>query len=190
MIRSFFSAALLALAAATSASAAPTASGLTAGFSFQQYTGAATVGVGQVNTSNVLWWVEEADVNGVKSWFIFADPNGQQVVQATITFDLPVLEVITTTLGLADTRPTYGVDIDSDTLLNDYGHELGTGLELARGDQITWAFGSQTLTINWDASDPGDHIRVLTANVPEPGTWALAGIALAGLAAARRRKQA
>jgi len=190
MIRKLLGAALLALATAGS-QAAPVASGLPSGFSFQQYTGTATLGGGFVNISSVLFWVDEAEVNGVKSWYIFMDPNGQQTVEGFLTFDRPIIDVITRTSELSSTRPTYGVDIDNDGLFNDYTHELGTGLELAstNPDSISWPFGSNTLWISWNASDPGDHIRVLTSNnVPEPGTWALAGIALAGLAAARRRR--
>jgi len=46
------------------------------------------------------------------------------------------------------------------------------------------------LAIEWSASDPGDHIRVITA-VPEPQTWALmlSGFALLGLAAGRRARR-
>ena len=45
-----------------------------------------------------------------------------------------------------------------------------------------------TLTLAWNASDPGDHVRILTA-VPEPQTYALmlAGLGMTAWFARRRR---
>ena len=40
----------------------------------------------------------------------------------------------------------------------------------------------------WTASDPGDNIRVITAGIPEPASWAMpiAGFGMVGFAARRR----
>ncbi len=43
------------------------------------------------------------------------------------------------------------------------------------------------LTLDWNASNPGDHIRVLTA-VPEPGTYALMAAGLLAVAGIARRR--
>lgn len=49
-----------------------------------------------------------------------------------------------------------------------------------------------TLRVDMVVSEPGDWIRVITAQVPEPGTVAMLGVGLAGIAVsirARRRKR-
>ena len=58
---------------------------------------------------------------------------------------------------------------------------------LESGDTVS--FGGQTVNLSWNASDPGDYIRVMTA-VPEPATYAqlAGGLALMGAIARRRRR--
>lgn len=187
---SFISTALLALAATTSAGAAPVASGLAASQTFQAYTGAAAVGNGLVNTSDVLWFVEEGVANDLKSWFIFFDPSGSQSISATLVFDRPIVDVITDRVGLFQSQSTYGVDIDHDGNFNDYLNPAAVGLEAAQ-DAVVWSPGTHTLLLRWTASNPGDHIRVLVQanDVPEPASWGLAGVALAALAGTRMRRR-
>ena len=57
------------------------------------------------------------------------------------------------------------------------------GLEVV--DKSATSFTGSTLTLAWNASDPGDHVRILTA-VPEPQTYALmlAGLGMTLAAAA------
>ena len=185
---SILSTALLALAATTGAQAIPVASGLTLNQSFVEYSGAAVVGDGQVNTSSVLWFVDEVTANNLKSWFIFFDPSGSQSISATLTFDHAIVDVITDRLSLFQTQQTYGIDIDHDGVMDDYLNPAAVGLE-ANQDVVIWTPGSNTLQLRWTASNPGDHIRVLTQAVPEPATWGLAGLALAALAGTRLRRR-
>lgn len=180
----------LSLAATAAQAAVPTATGLPAGFSFLSYSGTTAVGLGQVNASNTLFYIDEQTVAGIKSWYIFFEPTGAQSVTATLTFDTPILNVLTTQSALAASDATYGIDVDGDAVFNDYASSTFIGPE--SGDLTSFVTGSHTLTISWFAADPGDHIRVLTAApvtaVPEPGTVALllAGLGVLGFVARRR----
>ena len=182
--------AALLLAGGAAQAADPVASGLPAGFSFSESSGAAAVGAGLVDTSDVLFFIDEQTVAGIKSWYIFFDPPGVQRVTATITFDSPIVSVLDTKPALDSSNATYGIDVDGDSVFNDYSTSLLIAPE--PGDVTTWAVSGTTVTINWLASDPGDHIRVLVqANpVPEPETWGLFAAGLAALGWRARRQGA
>jgi hypothetical protein len=187
-----------ALAAASSAqAAAPTVlpGTLTAGYTFQEYTNTATpVGAGLVDVDNVLYYIDEktasspfCPADACKSFLIFFDPSTPRTsVQATLQFSDPILATyghgILGVFRLTATSVPYGADGYT------YFPAVFTGPEdfgLESSDVVTVS-GSQ-LTIDWTASDPGDHLRVLVA-VPEAGTSAMLTSGLLAMAWMARRR--
>lgn len=177
-------------AAGAAHAADPVASGLPVGYSFSEYSGAAAVGAGLVDTVNQAFFIDEKTVAGVKSWYIFFDPAGVQGLSGVITFDTPIIGVLDTKPALDASNATYGIDVDGDAVFDDYTTSLLIAPE--RGDSTAWSAGGFTVTLDWLTADPGDHIRVLTqaAVVPEPETWALlvAGVAALGWRTRRRAR--
>jgi hypothetical protein len=99
--------------------------------------------------------------------------------------------VLSSRSDLSSSNGTYGIDVDGDSVFDDYATPRFVSPEPSHwpfGDSVTWTPGSQSLTVNFDALRPGDHIRVLVSAVPEPSTYALFGAGLLGLLAVRRRR--
>lgn len=176
------------LAAGVARAGDPVATGLPAGYSFSEYSGAAAVGQGLVDTSNVAFFIDERTVAGIKSWYIFFDPERAQSLTATFTFDSAIVDVLDTKPSLDASNATYGIDVDGDGVFDDYGTSLLIAPE--RGDTTAWSVGGNTVTVDWLTVDPGDHIRVLTlaSAVPEAETWTLLGAGIASLALRARRR--
>jgi hypothetical protein len=165
---------------------------LTPGFTFEAYLDTDTpVGAGFVDNDSVLYYIEEKTANllcpaaSCKSYLIFFDPATVGLgVQATLTFEAPIVRTFSGIVGLTASSLPYGANGYT------YFPAVFTGPEdpgLEFEDQFS-VIGNQ-LTIDFVAADPGDHLRVLVA-VPEAGTAAMlaAGLLTLGAAGARRRR--
>jgi len=111
----------------------------------------------------------------VSSYYVFFDPTSFVNQQGTVTFDLPILAVLSSATNLSATDSTLG-----NTSVTYLGGSL-RGLEGTDNVSIT---GLNTISVDWDASTPGDYLRVLTA-IPEPSTTVLLIFGLAFLGASR-----
>jgi PEP-CTERM motif len=179
-----FGAALIAASAAQAAPTAPTAT-MAPGDSFVEYTGTGTVGNNNVNVNNTLYWIYEGSFTyegqAVDSWFLFFDPK-LGVVSGTVDFGAEIAYLAD---DQAELLATSG--FGKPGIVYDFSNPL-TGLE-PFNKLLTNVSGS-TIGLTWFASNPGDHVRVLTvAAVPEPSTYALmlAGLGAVGFLAQRRR---
>ena len=123
----------------------------------------------------------------VNSHYIYFDPIQNQGVGASFTFDAPILGIIIR----ENTNAATDHLLASDFLIPGVvpAGNLAPGWFNARGmeptDLINWV-GANTIRIDWDASNPGDQIRVITG-VPEPAT--MTALSLAGAFLLRRRKR-
>ncbi|MCC6245056.1 MAG: PEP-CTERM sorting domain-containing protein [Gemmatimonadaceae bacterium] len=171
-----FAAALL--VSANVVSAQPTAT-LSGGYTFVDWltVNNATVGAGAVD-DRVVYYLQEKQIGDLQSWLIFFDPSGTQSVNGTITFGETINSIYTSSDDVNVNKALYRL-----TPTVTYAGVALTGLE----QDDAASFAGNTLSIDWTASDPGDHIRVLTNVVPEPSTYALMALGLAAMGAVSRR---
>lgn len=117
----------------------------------------------------------------VNAHVVAFDPVASRTVNGWVEFDGRVLGIITTRPGLIATNAQLGAP---GTI---YSMPGGVGLEANDVAQVD-LFNPWRVNVRMTASSPGDMIRVLTAVVPEPRSWALmlAGFGLIGLSMRRR----
>lgn len=171
----------LALFAGHTLAAAPSA---TLNRSWSEYTGTQTIGNNKVQDDSSAYWVLESTGSwmgqAVQSWLVFWDLRSSSQLKGSISFDQDILFVHDDKAELQATA-AFG----KAGLSYDYSNNL-VGLEGVDKSNTSWS--ANTLTLKWTASNPGDHVRIMTA-VPEPGTYAMfaGGLLALGFMARRRR---
>jgi hypothetical protein len=132
----------------------------------------------------------------INSYYMYFDPRVDSVV-ATFHFSEPIVGIIVESDRIVSTGPIVR---DDRLLKTDFlavgsnlpgAHFNNRGFEWAT-DSLIVNVGLNEITVRMTASSPGDQMRILTAGdeqaqVPEPGTYALMGAGLLGLAALRRK---
>lgn len=180
-MKSLLTAALLGLTLpAFAAPPAPTAS---LDVAFTEFTGS-ILGADTINDDINFYWVYEGSGTWqgqqVDSWLLMWDPLDKLVATGTVTFSQPIYRVLGSQAALMATsgfeKPGVSYDYSNPAI----------GLEFSEREATTFAGG--TLSLSWNAGQPGDFARILTTAVPEPSSWAmlLGGLAAVGFMARRR----
>jgi len=174
-------AAAAALLACNAMAADPTAS---INRTWTEYVGDATVGNNKINNNDSVYWMFENTGSwmgqAVNSWFVFWDPRTSSSAKGSVSFDNHILYVhddqseLQASMAFGKPGANY-----------DYSNRL-VGLEAGDRSNTSWA--ENKLSFKWDASNPGDHIRVMTA-VPEPSSYAMFGAGLLVMAFMARRRR-
>lgn len=189
MKRKLFALALIAaaLAASNAIAASPIAS-IDRGWT--EYTGTGAVGNNKVQDNGTAYWMFESSGTwmgqAVNSWFVFWDPKNSRTLSGSIQFDQEILFVHDQQHELDFSAGSGTGAFGKAGVSYDYSNKL-VGLEAL--DRKNTSFSGDTLSLRWTASNPGDHIRVMTA-VPEPSSVALLLAGLLGLGFMARRRVA
>jgi len=123
----------------------------------------------------------------INSHFVFFDPLATQTVRGSITFDTPLLGVITTRSKLIASNYLGAPGV---TYLTPASVGLEPGVDFAIS---SFPSPNDLRIVTFNADSPGDAVRVITAAsaVPEPASWAMliAGFGIAGAALRRQRRR-
>lgn len=169
---------LMALGLALAAPAAMADPVATIDRSFSEYTGAGPIGNDNLQDNNTVYWIYEGsgiwDGQSVDSWLLIWDPRALLTAKGSVSFDANILFFLDDQSELLASAAFQKAGVSYD-LTN-----AAVGLE-ASPDKANTSWGGSTVNFAWTASDPGDHVRVMTARVPEPGTLALVAASLLGL---------
>ena len=125
----------------------------------------------------------------IDSYYLYYDPQSGDAV-ARFQTDRPILGLITN----EHTSAANDHFMLSDFLINPLvpsgnipaAHFEARGLEIGANEFVRW-IGPNDIEVHLGATSPGDQIRVITAAVPEPATFAALGL---GALALLRRKRA
>ena len=124
----------------------------------------------------------------VSSHLLYFDPLESATRRARFKFDQDIIGVIVEDGTGAATDKFLASDFLGNPLtVYPGGHFNARGVEFGP-EIVTLEVGLRYLEVTLAASNPGDQIRVITAGVPEPGTFALMGAGLLFAAALRKRK--
>lgn len=150
-------------------------------------------GRGQYNLVDVVpLQLSETNVNGTAHALVLGGPFGQAgSVTPFISFGAPVRAFGADFRNLNDDLLRTSIDIyGGTTLLASFSPSVGAfgnlrffGFVADAGETVT------EIRFRWSAADAYGIDNIQIAAIPEPGTLALLGLGLAGLAATRRRKQ-
>lgn len=125
----------------------------------------------------------------IASYYMYFDPKNALGVNAKFKFDNNILGIVTNERTSAANDhfmlSDYLIDPGVAAGNKSAAHFTARGLEIGANEFIKF-HSAKEIEIDWNASSPGDQIRVITA-VPEPAS--MAALAIGAVAMLRRRRK-